>query len=99
MTTTENTASWVPTKQSEGVLLSVTQQFNCVETWLTWTVHWLQPKLLLLDIKTEHVLLVVVGVAGGLPQVKVIDVGRHHFLILKVPVYLPDELHADNIDR
>lgn len=67
--------------------------------WLTWTVHWLQPKLLLLNVETEHVLLVVVGMTGCLPQVKVIDVGGHHLLILEVPVHLPDELHADKMVR
>lgn len=65
--------------------------------WLTWAVHWLQPKLLLLNVKAEHVLLVVIGMARGFPQIKVVDIGRHHLLILVLPIHFPYELrHRKN---
>mmetsp|Transcript_5067 Transcript_5067/g.9371 ORF Transcript_5067/g.9371 Transcript_5067/m.9371 type:complete len:558 (-) Transcript_5067:471-2144(-) len=61
-------------------------------------VHGLEPKLLLLDIKAEHVFAVVVGVAGDLPEVEVEDVGRDDFLVLVVPVLLADELDEAVVD-
>ena len=58
----------------------------------TWAIHWFQPELLFLNIKAEHVLLVVLCMAGGLPKIKVVYVGRDDFFVFKVPVHLPDEL-------
>lgn len=58
----------------------------------TRAVHGFEPKLLLLDVDEEHVLLVMVCMPARLPQVKVVDVGRHHLLILILPVQLPDVL-------
>ena len=45
---------------------------------VAWTVHRLQTKGFLLYADLEHVLRVVVPVAGGLPQLGVVDVGADH---------------------
>ena len=60
----------------------------------TWAVHRLEAELLLLDVKVEHVLLVVRCVTTLPPQVKVEDVGRHHLVVLVLPVLLLYELRA-----
>eukprot|EP00966_Prymnesium_polylepis_P143543 3313590-Prymnesium_polylepis.1 len=41
-------------------------------------VHRLEPKLLILDVEREHVLLVLGRVTRLLPQLEVVHVGRHH---------------------
>mmetsp|Transcript_240 Transcript_240/g.510 ORF Transcript_240/g.510 Transcript_240/m.510 type:complete len:309 (-) Transcript_240:902-1828(-) len=56
-------------------------------------VHRLQPELLRLDVEAEHVLLVLGGVAGGLPQLEVVHVGRDHLRVAALPVLLADDLH------
>lgn len=43
---------------------------------VTRTVHGLQRPLLLLDVENEHILLVVLPMAGRLPQLAVVHVGR-----------------------
>ena len=54
----------------------------------TWTVHGLQAEFLLLDLEHKHVLLVVSCVSALFPKVKVVDVGRAHFLIFVLPIQL-----------
>lgn len=49
-------------------------------------VHGFECEGLLLDLKGEHVLAVVLPVTGGLPQLTVVDVGRHHLLETSLPV-------------
>mmetsp|Transcript_31380 Transcript_31380/g.43544 ORF Transcript_31380/g.43544 Transcript_31380/m.43544 type:complete len:284 (+) Transcript_31380:1044-1895(+) len=61
-------------------------------------VHGLEAKLLLVDVETEHIFLVVVCVAGGLPQLEVVDVGRDNLVILKLPVLLAQVLHEGVVD-
>lgn len=53
---------------------------------VTGAVHRLQCKLFLLHIKGEHVLLVVLPVAGLLPQLDIVDVGRDDLFIAKVAI-------------
>ena len=43
---------------------------------VAWAVHRLQRPFLLLDVEREHVVLVVLPVAGCLPQLGVVHVGR-----------------------
>lgn len=47
---------------------------------VTRAVHGLEGEGLLLHFEGEHVLAVVLPVSGGLPQLAVVDVGRHHLL-------------------
>eukprot|EP00053_Salpingoeca_punica_P013384 m.120929 g.120929 ORF g.120929 m.120929 type:complete len:748 (-) comp16189_c0_seq1:23-2266(-) len=54
-------------------------------------VHRLQSKLLLLHFKAEHVVLVVVPVAGGLPQPDVVHVGADDLSEAALPVLGLDE--------
>lgn len=49
-------------------------------------VHGLEGEGLLLGLEGEHVVAVVLPVAGGLPQLAVVDVGRHHLLETPLPV-------------
>lgn len=49
-------------------------------------VHGFEGEGLLLHLEGEHVLAVVLPVAGGLPQLAVVDVGRHHLLETPLPV-------------
>lgn len=49
-------------------------------------VHWLQSPLLLLDLKGEHVLVVVLPVTGLLPQGRVVHVWRQNLLVATLPV-------------
>ncbi len=49
-------------------------------------VHGLEGEGLLLYLEGEHVLTVVLPVTGGLPQLTVVDVGRHHLLETPLPV-------------
>lgn len=49
-------------------------------------VHGLEGEGLLLHLEGEHVLAVVLPVPGGLPQLAVVDVGRHHLLEAPPPV-------------
>ena len=65
---------------------------------LTWAVHRLQTKLLLLNVKAEHVLFVVLRMTGSLPQVKVVDVWSDNLFVLKLPVHLPDELQQSSTE-
>jgi uncharacterized membrane protein len=55
------------------------------------TVHWLQPKLLLLYLKSEHILFVISSMAGCFPQLHVEHVWRHHLLIASFLVFTTDE--------
>ena len=47
----------------------------------TWTVHGLEGKHGILDLETEHVLLIVLPVARSLPQFGVEDVGSDDLLV------------------
>lgn len=47
---------------------------------VTRAVHGLEGERLLLHLEGEHVLAVVLPVSWGLPQLAVVDVGRHHLL-------------------
>ena len=49
-------------------------------------VHGFEGEGLLLHLEGEHVLAVVLPVAGGLPQLSVVDVGRYHLLETPLPV-------------
>lgn len=53
---------------------------------MSWAVHGFEGEGLLLYVEGEHVLAVVLPVAGGLPQLTVVDVGRHHLLETSLPV-------------
>merc|ERR1719234_1025192 len=55
------------------------------------TVHRFQAESLLLDADLEHVLGIVVPVAGGLPQLGVVDVWTDNLLKASLPVLLLDE--------
>jgi hypothetical protein len=47
------------------------------------TVHGLESELLLLDLEAEHVIGVVVPMAGGLPQSRVVNVRGHNLKMTK----------------
>ncbi len=47
------------------------------------TIHGLESELLLLDLEAEHVIGVVVPMAGGLPQSRVVNVRRHNLKMTK----------------
>lgn len=79
-----------PDRKVACILVKVTK--HAILYRHTWAIHWFQPKLLLLNVKAEHVLLVVLCMARGLPKIEVVNVGRDNFFILIVPVYLSDEL-------
>lgn len=65
----------------------------CVEDdTVARAVHRLDCPLLLLDVEVEHVFLVVLPVAGRLPQLDVENVGRDDFLVAALPVLAADEL-------
>lgn len=49
-------------------------------------VHGFEGEGLLLCLKGKHVLAIVLPVTGGLPQLTVVDVGRHHLLETPLPV-------------
>lgn len=53
---------------------------------VSWAVHGFEGEGLLLGLEGEHVLTVVLPVAGGLPQLAVVDVGRDHLLEPPLPV-------------
>lgn len=53
---------------------------------MTRAVHGLEGEGLLLHLEGEHVLAVVLPVSRGLPQLAVVDVGRHHLLEAPLPV-------------
>jgi len=55
-------------------------------------VHWLESKLLLLNLEFEHVLSIVLIVTRGLPQLDVVHVWRLNLIISSGPVFLPHEL-------
>lgn len=54
---------------------------------MTGAVHGFEGKCLFLHFEGEHVLAVVLPVAGGLPQFAVVDVWRHHLLETTFPVF------------
>mmetsp|Transcript_3792 Transcript_3792/g.4275 ORF Transcript_3792/g.4275 Transcript_3792/m.4275 type:complete len:638 (+) Transcript_3792:646-2559(+) len=58
---------------------------------VTGTVHGLETKLRVIDLEAEHVLLVVGRVPGGMPEVKVVNIGSDHLSVLILPVLLSDE--------
>lgn len=60
---------------------------------LTWTVHRLEPKLLLLNVKVKHVVPIMVCMTRGLPEIKIVDVWCHNLLIFILPVLSSDVLH------
>lgn len=51
------------------------------------TVHGLEAKVRLFHVDKEHVLLVMVGVSTGAPQVYIKHVGSYHFFIFVLPVF------------
>lgn len=53
---------------------------------MTRAVHGFEGEGLLLYLEGEHVLAVVLPMSRGLPQLAVVDVGRHHFLEAPLPV-------------
>jgi hypothetical protein len=59
---------------------------------VTRAVHRLEAVLFLLDVEGKHVLLVVGGVARGLPQVEIVDVGRDDLSFMK-KTYIPETMH------
>lgn len=61
-------------------------------------VHGFEGEGLLLGLEGEHVLTVVLPVAGGHPQLAVVDVGRHHLLEAPLPVLaLPTHTHTPGV--
>ncbi len=56
--------------------LSVTALSAVKDETVTWAVHGFERKFVLLDFEAEHVFGVVLPVSGGLPQLRVVDVGR-----------------------
>src|ERR1700722_18269157 len=48
--------------------LSIAAVFRIKDQTMSWTVHWFQRPLLLLDVKCKHVLLVICPVARRLPK-------------------------------
>lgn len=49
-------------------------------------IHGFKGEGLLLCLKGEHVVAVVLPMAGGLPQLTIVDVGCHHLLETSLPV-------------
>lgn len=60
---------------------------------VSWAVHGLEGKLLLLHLKGEHVLTVVLPVARGHPEPAIEDVGGDDLLEPSFPIFTPDEFH------
>ena len=60
---------------------------------MTGTVHGFQGESLLLYVEGEHVLRVVLPMAGGLPQLAVVDVGRDDFLETSLSVLATNEFN------
>jgi len=65
---------------------------------MSGTVHRLEGKLLLLCFKGEHVLGIVLPMAGGHPQLGIVDVGRNDFLETALPVLRLDEAYQSIVD-
>lgn len=56
-------------------------------------VHGLQSESLLLDIKSEHVLFVMVPMTRSFPQVRLVHVGSHDLLEASFSVLPLDQCH------
>jgi len=55
---------------------------------VTRTVHGLKTEMLLLNVKSEHILLVVIPVTRGLPELGVVHVGGDNLLVATLSVLL-----------
>jgi len=65
---------------------------------MSWTIHGLEGELLLLGLEGEHVLGIVLPVAGGHPQLSVVDVGGNDFLETTLSIFRLDEAHQGVVD-
>lgn len=63
---------------------------------MSWAVHGLQGEAVLLDLEGEHVLMVILPVARGLPEPAVVHVGGEHFGEVPLVVLLLEDkgLHS-----
>ena len=65
---------------TDGKLL-VTTVARVEDEAVTGAVHWLERPFVFLDVEGEHVVLVVLPMAGRLPQFRVEHVGGDDFLV------------------
>ena len=61
-------------------------------------VHGLESKSILLNIEREHVLLVVLPVSRGVPQLDVVHVGGHDLGVSALVVFALDKVHESVVD-
>ena len=61
-------------------------------------IHRFHSEFLLLDVETKHVFFIVRGVATGFPQIKVINVRRHDFVVLVFPIFLSNKLNQSVVN-
>lgn len=59
---------------------------------MTWTIHRLQGKGFLLNIKGEHILGIMLPMAGSHPELGIVNVGRNYLLEATFPVLSLNEV-------
>jgi len=82
---------------ADGELL-VTAIFRVEDEAVARAVHGFKGPLLLLDVEREHVVLVVLPVTRGLPELRVVHVGRDDLLVATLEVLLAHELDKGIVD-
>lgn len=65
---------------------------------MAWAVHRLDTETLLFNLEKEQVLLILIIVAGSLPELQVKNVGRNNFLEASNAVLLTDQIHKLVVD-
>mmetsp|Transcript_3789 Transcript_3789/g.6313 ORF Transcript_3789/g.6313 Transcript_3789/m.6313 type:complete len:309 (-) Transcript_3789:797-1723(-) len=65
---------------------------------MTGTVHWFHSPFLAFNVKAEHGILVVQGVARLVPQIEVVNIGSNDFRITSLPVVVLDEFNQFVVD-
>lgn len=65
---------------------------------VTGAVHWLETEILLLNLNLEHVLRVVLPMAGSLPQIDVVHVWSNDLFVSTGPVLLTQKLEKGVVD-
>lgn len=61
-------------------------------------VHRLESKCVFLNIESKHVVLVVLPVAGGFPELGVVHIWCNNFLVVTSPILLSEELKKGVVD-